>query len=144
MADLATDIRTYLKTKTAVTDLVGSGTAARIYEDDAKQGLDPPYIVFVITPGESYEDISGPIGLCTSRVTFLCYGTNRATAYTLSEAVRLAPFQGYRGAMGTTTVKAITAAGSTVYGRDKPTSGGNQRRWFCGQSFIITYAEATS
>jgi hypothetical protein len=39
MADIAEELKTYLKSISAVTDLVGSGTAARIYTHRAKQGV---------------------------------------------------------------------------------------------------------
>lgn len=144
MDDLATDIRRYLKNVSAVTTLVGSGTAARIYEEDAKQGQALPYLVFFITPGDSYENLVSIDGIATHRVTVMAYAATRAAAFSLQEAVRLAPLQHFRGTLGNRFVNSISSTGSEDYGRDEPTRGSNQRRYWCARDYVITHAEDTS
>ena len=46
--EIGDEIAEYLKSKPAITDMIGVGRKARIYEDNAKQGVDLPYIVFQV------------------------------------------------------------------------------------------------
>lgn len=144
MADLADELVTYLKTISAITTLVGSGTAARIYKDsEAKQGVSLPYIVFEVFEGASQEDLGGISGMATNRIQLDCYAATSGGAYTLAEAVRLAPLQMYRGQMNTTNVSNVTSNGGYERGIDRPTRGGNQRRYWISRDYIFTYSEPT-
>lgn len=143
MSDIAADLITYLKSKTGVTDLVGSGTAARIYVEDPKQGASLPYIVIEVFAGKTEQHLGGISGLATNRVQVDAYDSTQAKAYTLAEAIRLAPLAGYRGDLDATLTREV-GQGSYEYGRDRPTRGGNQRRHWVSRDYIFTHDEATS
>ena len=144
MPDILSDLRTYLKTKSAITSLVGSGDAARIYFHDAKEGATLPFIILEIFEGESNEHLTGISGICSNRVQVDCYGVTAAAAYTLAEAVRLAPLQMYRGNMDTSKVNNVTSNVSYRRGFDPPVTGSAQKRYWVSRDYVITYTEATS
>jgi hypothetical protein len=143
MADIAEELKTYLKSISAVTDLVGAGTAARIYTHRAKQGVTLPYIVFQVYEGQSYEHLTGITGVAMNRVEVNCYAATSSAAYTLAEAVRLAPLQMFRGMMNSTFVHNVTSDGGYERDFDPPDRGGNQRRYFVSRDYLITYEEPT-
>ena len=142
MASLAGELITYLKTQSDVTDLVGSGTAARIYRHLAKQGVSLPYIVMRIYEGVSYRHLSAITGIRTNRVQVVCYAATDDGADQLAEAVRLS-VDHYRGTMGTTDILDIEGE-SVEPGFEPPVKGGNQRRYWHSRDFVFTYREATS
>lgn len=144
MPDILSDLRTYLKSKTAVTNLVGTGDAARIYFHDAKEGATLPFIILEIFEGESNEHLTGISGICSNRVQVDCYGVTGAAAYNLAEAVRLAPLQMYRGNMDTSKVNNVTSNVSYRRGFDPPVTGSAQKRYWVSRDYVITYTEATS
>lgn len=144
MPDIATEVVTYLKTISAVTDLIGTGSNARIWYGDAKQGASMPYIVIRVFDGESAEHLGGISGLATNRVEINCYGSTSSSAYTLAEAVRLAPLQKYRGTMGSTYVNEVASPQGYSREFDPPSAGSNQKRFNFVRDYFLHYAEATS
>lgn len=143
MADIGTALKTYLKTKTAVTDLIGTGADARIYEQEAKQGVALPYIVYIVYAVGSYEDLDGAVGVATNRIEVNCYAATAAAAYALAEAVRLAPLQGYEGTMGSASVFDISSAGGYETRYDRPTEGANTLRFWVSRDYIFNHTEST-
>lgn len=143
MGDIALDLKTYLKSTTAVTDLVGAGTAARVYEDEAKQGVVLPYICFEIFEGASHEHLIGISGLNENRIQIDCYAGTSIEAYALAEAVRLAPLQMYRGAMGSSYVR-VTSNGGYERGRDRPVAGAIQKRYWISRDYMFFVDEAVT
>lgn len=144
MADIASELKTYLKSISAITDLVGTGTAARIYTHRAKQGVALPYIVFEVFEGTSLENLTEIDGMATNRIQVDAYAATSDGVYTLAEAIRLAPLQMYRGTMNSTFVHNVTSNGGYERGFDPPTKGGNQRRYWISRDYIITYREPVS
>jgi hypothetical protein len=142
MSDIGADLITYLKTVSTVTDLVGSGTAAKIYEEDPKQAVALPYVVFEVFEGISQQHLTGISGLARNRIQIDAYAATRTAANALAEALRLA-LAGFRGNFDSTLVR---ETGRTSYrrGRDKPTDGGNQRRYWVSRDYIFTYDESIS
>ena len=110
MADFADELITYLKTRSGVTDLVGTGTAARIFHDRLRQGATLPAVFFVETGGDSAEHLGGIAGMARAFYQLYSCGATRTAANDMAEAVRLAPLQGYRGLMGATYVQGVNAS----------------------------------
>ena len=138
MADLEAAIKTHLKAFPVITDSIGSGTAARIYSNLAKQGVQLPYIVFEVFSGRSYEHINGVSGMAMNRVQIDCFGATKSAAFNLAELVR-GNMQMWRGDVGGIFVNNITSDGGYERGFDKATTGGNQRRYWISRDFLITY-----
>lgn len=144
MADIASELITYLKTKSAVTDLVGTSTAARIYYGDAKQGVALPYIVIRVFDGTSHEHLGGITGMAMNRVEVNCYAATSSAASALAEAVRLAPLQKFRGTMGSTYVHEVASPQGYAREFEPPTTGDNRKRFNFVRDYFIHYAEAKS
>jgi hypothetical protein len=137
----------YLKTKAVVTDLIGSGVAARIYENIAKQTVPSPFIIFRVFQLLSEEHLGGISGLAANRIELNCYAATSGEAFALAEAVRYSPLQMFRGPMmdqsGTTNawVTAVTSDGGYERDFDPPTQGGNQKRYWVQRDYSIYYYE---
>lgn len=144
MPDIGSELITYLKTKSGITSLVGSGVNARIYKHDAKQGVSLPYIVIYVYEGVSTQHISAISGVASNRVEVSCYASTDAGAYALAEAVRLAPLQMYRGTMGSTYVHTVDGESSYDQNRDVPVKGANEIRYWYSRDYFIHYTEPTS
>jgi hypothetical protein len=141
MPDICTEVITYLKTKSAITTLVGAGSEARIYYGDAKQGVSLPYIVIRVFEGESAEHLNGISGIATNRVEINCYGSTSSEGYSLAEAVRLAPMQKYRGMMGSTYVHEVASPQGYSRDFDTPSNGDNRKRFNFVRDYFIHHAE---
>lgn len=143
MADIGTEIITYLKTKSAVTDLIGSGTSARIYLHEAKQGVALPYVVIVVYEGSSHEHLTGISGLAENRVEINCYSATNAGAFALAEAIRLAPLQMHKGVIGGTH-GSVTSPQNYSQEYVTPVPGDNVKRFLVSRDYFVTHTEATS
>lgn len=144
MPSLESELKTYLLTKSAITDLVGSGSSARIFEDRPRQNRDTPFVVITTFDGVSTEHIGGISGLARNRVQIDCHGATSAEAYTLAEAVRLAPLQMFRGTMGSTYVNSVTSEfGYRKFSYEKA-KGSDTQVFVRSRDYIVFYQEATS
>ena len=143
MASVGENLKTYLKTVSAVTTLVGSGAAARIYTHLAKQGVATPFVIYEVFHGTSAETLTAIAGMAENRVQVDCYGATESEAYSLAEAVRLC-LQMYRGTFGDADATAIVSPDGYRTGIDNPSKGGNQRRYWVSRDFEISYREATA
>lgn len=89
MSDFATDLKAHLKTITAITDIVGSGNDARIYQDLAPEGRPLPYILLVETgTGEIEETLVGGPGIAQPEFDVIAFGSTRAECNHLGEVIR--------------------------------------------------------
>ena len=145
MASILAELKTYLKTISPVTTLIGSGTAARIYPHAAKEGVALPYIVLEGFPGESYQHLGGISGMVVNRIQIDAYAATEDGAYVLAEAIRLAPLQMLNHAtMGSTNVNVASSDSSYEFGFEPPVKGGAQKRYWVSRDYFVTYAEVTA
>jgi hypothetical protein len=77
MPSVEANLITYLKTKPAVTGLVGTGDDARIYLEFAKQGVALPYIVIELISGQSFETLSSISGIAAVGCRSIAMGQPR-------------------------------------------------------------------
>jgi hypothetical protein len=144
MADIGASIITYLKTKSAITSLVGAGNDSRIYLDYPKQGVALPYIVLEVFEGTSAENIATISGIANNRIQISAYAASAAACYSLAELIRLAPLQMYRGMMGTLFCNGVTSDNSYRRGYDPASAGANDERFWIARDYFFDYVEATS
>jgi len=145
MPPIETELKEYLKTKTGITDIVGSGTASRIYTTRAKQSTIVPNIVFEVFEGTSEEHLTGVSGVASNRIQIDCFAESELAAFLLAEEVRLAPLQGvFAATFGTTYNHGVTATQNNRSGYDEKTAATDQRRYWVSRDYIITYQQATS
>lgn len=101
------DLLTYLKTQSTITDIVGSGSAARIRPLRLMQSDSLPAIRYVFPFGDSVEHLGGGSGLGKPHLQVDCYAASYGAANALAEAVRLV-LQAFRGTMGSTFVNGVS------------------------------------
>lgn len=133
MSDIGVGIRTYLLTKTAVTDIVGT----RIYPTVLPQNATLPAIVFDVFGGTPDDVLTGSSGSFRAVVDIECISTNHITSNDLAEQVRLVT-QGYFGAMGDEQVNA-----SRLFSRSEtyvqPIDGSDVGRHVVSITFEMTH-----
>lgn len=121
---------TLWKNTAGITALVGTGTAARIYPDQAKQGVDTPFLVYTRGPGgQVHRHLGGHAGPRLSIVHVYCWGDTRAAADGLAEAVKVGT-QGYRGTTGGTVVNYAFVDDAPDDGHDPPIDGSDTKRYW--------------
>ena len=89
--DIAESLKTYLKTITAITDLVGSGDNARIFFDQARQGSPLPLIRLLENSGEGALEGLGLVSLSLGQSVFRVETSadDRIAANDLAELIRV-------------------------------------------------------
>lgn len=97
------DLTTYLESKTALTDLLGSG-ASGFYPQVAPQGVATPYMIYARISGTQGHHMTAADGLQQSRYQFDAYGTYKQVK-AIQDALRQA-MDGFRGLFSTVRVQA--------------------------------------
>lgn len=99
------DFRTYLLTKSGITDLIGgSGSGNRIYPGFIPQGVSLPAVALNLISDVPHHDTDGANGWAEARIQVDCYGALPPAAEAVSEQIRLA-CDGYSGTMGSSNVQ---------------------------------------
>lgn len=142
MADLANNLKTYLKTKSVITSVVGSGSSAKIFLFPNER-INAPFILLQIFEGITAETLGGLAGWSRNRVQIDCYHTTYDNAFDLAERVRLCPLQQYRGAIGDITLACVTSDESYDTGVDPPPPGSRHHRYWVSRDYMIWHAETT-
>jgi len=144
MADFCDEFVTHLKTKATVIALVGSGSSARMYPDDLKQGATLPALTYGEIGGDFERHLRGPIGLRKAVVEVYAYGATRAAANELAEAVRVAiTGTDQRGNYGSTHVAEVTVSYARVTGIDEPQDASDTKRYWTRYVYDIWHAQST-
>lgn len=99
---------TQWKTASAITDLVGTGNAAKIWPQVARQGAVPPYVTFTRADGRPIIDLGGPVGARLTVLHVYCWGITATQADTLADAVKDAT-EDLRGTYSGTIVHRVEA-----------------------------------
>ncbi len=101
------DIRTYLLSKTSITDLVST----HVFLSRIPQGSEPlnnfPAIVFRRAVGGHSHDLDGSAGFAEAVFDLMAVAVSAVVVESICEAIRQA-LQGYRGLMGSTNVGRCT------------------------------------
>lgn len=129
-----TGLVTYLESKTALTDLVGT----RMHPQIAPQGLTEPFLVFSRISGASGHHMTGADGLQQARYQFDAYGTYPQVK-SVEGALRQS-LDGYRGAMGSEYVQTCHVLDS----RDLYEEPGDKQQFGThrvSMDFLIAYVE---
>jgi len=99
MSDIGKDLRTYLQTKSTVTDLIGT----RMFPRMLPQGESLPAIIFSVIGSTTENKITGASGGVRVVIQLDCYAETHIQANDLAEQVRLV-LHGYTGAAGDSTI----------------------------------------
>lgn len=136
MSDIGLGLRTYLLTKTAVTNVVST----RIYPDVLPQNATFPAVVYSEFGSDHNDQLSGAAGLYHPRVFIDCYAATRSAANTLAEAIR-GVLHGYWGAAGSETIRAAQLEGR-VKDIVRPQDGSDLRQYRTRLSWRFAVTES--
>lgn len=138
---ISADLLTYLKTVPAITSLVGSGTAARIFPDLRKEGSSLPCVVYKRTSGGEVTGISGGHGLHKATFDVYSIAASRAAADALDDAI-YDNLQGGNRTFGSTAVTEVfVGPDSRESGADAPLDGTDQADYWARTVYEIWYSE---
>lgn len=101
---ISEDFITKLKSVSAVTSLVGSGSSARIHRNFVPTVAVFPYIVFGRVTRDGNMCLDGPGGIAETDLAIECRSNTPNGAEALSDAV-IAALDGDRGTWGSSTVR---------------------------------------
>ena len=144
---IGSDFKDYLKSRATVTNHIGTGASARIFDRLGKQGGVLPRILFNVDSGAAEYTLQGLAGAAQTIVQTWCYGIDSDNADEVDAAVRSAlvgttGLNG-RGAMGSTKVMDIQDAGP-FWGEDKSKDDADDYDPFVRRVYTIMHQEATT
>ena len=141
MADVAIAIRTWLLTKTAVTDLVGT----RIYTDIVEQGATLPAIAMSKTFTTHEHTLSNLAGLAHCRIQFDCFADaaagGRIAANDVAEAIRATGIVALRGLQSSVFIAGVRLEDGQRYALDYARDDSDDHRYLTSFDLMIDYTE---
>ena len=146
MAWLGDELKTFLKTQAAITAIVGSGNAAKIFEISKTQGIPQrasrrgSFLTYQVLGGPVFSSLAGEIGLGATRVEMRAYGDSPTAGEALLEKVRHAcATTGSAATWGATAIARAVVDTTPETGVIKSKSGGDWMRFFLAQDLSITF-----
>ena len=125
MADVVVSVRTYLLTKTAITDIVGQ----RIYSDKLPQGATLPAAVLKIQSERYDHAIDGLSGMVATRIQVECYATTRLVSNALADAVIWCGIDAIKGTFTAINIRGVMVEDGRRSYEDDETGGGDDARY---------------
>lgn len=103
MADLPTNLRTFLLSRSAITAIVG----AQVHQASIPADRQPPYVWFARTGSEAVDVLTPDVGLEPNNQFFTleCVTDDLDKTQALGDAIRA--FNNYRSTFGDTTVQGV-------------------------------------
>lgn len=141
--DITAALITYLKTLGVVTALTGTGSVARIYPDDLKQGIRDTACTVARIGGGPVGYLGGRSGLNHATFQIVAYGSTRATADQLDNAIFDTLGSTGNVTMGSVKVTEVNAVdNSRDSGDDLPVDGSDARRYWSRTSYKLFYFDS--
>lgn len=137
MADLQVAVRTFLLTKTAITDLVGQ----RIYADDLPQSATMPAITTQRISTRHDHQLSDFAGLAHARVQYACFAATRQTANAIAEAIRSCGIITQKGTLNSVDIRGVRLVDGPTEYTESPTDGSDEHRYVTALDFEFDYTE---
>ena len=135
MANTGSNIRTYLLTKSAITDLVST----RIRPDLLAQSDSLPAIVYSEIFTNHQHTLTAAAGIEECMLELMCYSSTRTEADSLADLVRQ-QLQGYRGTAG--SVEVISSKlDDTGHGYEQPQDDSEDGKYITALRFLIHVTE---
>ena len=147
MADPALGVRSYLltATSTAITSIIGSGTAARFFPQDLPQAATMPAVAY-----ETISDIPdhcigtswGRSGFSRARIAIDCYAITATASRSLARTIMAylsGPTGRLRGVYGGVNFFDAMIDSSARTEAESPTDGSDARRYVTTVDVIVSY-----
>ena len=135
MATTGSNIRTYLLTKSAVTDVIST----RLRPDVLAQSDSLPAATYSEIYTNHIHTVSAAAGIEECMLEIVCYSSTRTQADSLADTIRQ-QLQGYRGASGSVQVMSCQLD-DTGHGYEKPEDDSDQGKYLTALRFRIHVQE---
>ena len=133
MADVVVSTRTYLLTKTAITDIVGQ----RIYADKLPQKATLPALVLKIQSERYDHALDGLSGIVATRIQVECYADTRLTSNALADAVIWCGIDQIKGTYTDINIRGVMVEDGRRSYEDDETGGGDDARYVSQFDFQV-------
>lgn len=97
--DIEEALQTYFLSKTEITDILGTGTAFRLFPDFARGGTAFPYATYQISGTEPAQHLEGSSELYGITMEYDIWGTSKSSVRSVAKALRNL-LDGFLGVMG--------------------------------------------
>lgn len=135
MAEVRVAVRSYLLTKSVVTDIVGQ----RIYAQALPQNATIPAISMT-TISETYEhDLAGLAGLVTTRLQFECFAATELVSLSLADAIIWCGIDTLKGLSGNINFRSVLVEDGRRTYTDADTNAGDDQRHITNFDLLISY-----
>lgn len=144
MAQIIEEFVTYLKTVSGITSLVGSGSSARIWQQDGPRESTTQSCLCVVLQGDqSIDHLGGESTLSRADIAVQCYAATPTDRNALAAAVDAAmPHDSSVSAMGSLAVTEIVGMASRSDGDYVGPAGSDARLYFSNFVYRIWYYTA--
>lgn len=144
MADISEEFITYLKTKSAVTDLIGSGTSARIWNQDGPpQSQARPSVCVVKTRHDNSGHLGGRSAFDSAEFVVTSYADSPASRNALCSAIynatSVAELAAANDTMGSTPVSEVYCVTRQIDEDFLPTDGSDKRLYAARSTYTIWF-----
>lgn len=137
MADIGYSVRSYLLSKSAITDLIGS----RMYPDAMKKSATMPAVIYYVISSTHDHKMSDVAGMIHSRIEFDCYGMTRLEANEVADAIKSCGITGYRGTTQGNFINGVEIDSGDQYLNEAPTDGNQEHRYVTTFDLLVHYTE---
>lgn len=144
MAAMEEAMCAYLLTKSSVTDIIGTGDAARLWPMVLPQGYSVsqgPAATYEILPSEETHTISDRSGLVNSRVQITAFAATYASANALARAIKNCGIVALKGVFSGVNFRGISIIRGLANFEEIPTDGSQEHRYLTDFDFSISYWE---
>jgi hypothetical protein len=136
---------TYLLSKSAITALIGSGSAARLWVSQLPQSYDVSQgaaAVYEIIFGEDIHTLSDRCGLVETRLQMCCYAATHKAAVGLAREIKNCGITTLKGLSSSVDFRGVSVEqGIRSYANEQPTDGTDSWRHLAEFEFKISYLE---
>ena len=135
MAEVRVATRSWLLTKTAITDIAGQ----RFYVGALPQNATIPAVTMT-TISESYDhDLAGLAGIVQTRIQFECFADTELVALSLADAIIWSGIDQLKGLYGGINFRSVMVEDGRRTYTDADTNAGDDQRHVVNFDLMITY-----
>ena len=132
--DIGLAVSSLLRSKTAITDLVGS----RIYNGHVPQSAQQDGIVWWIVTEVPWMHLGGAMGIDQARIQFDAFSMTQALSNQIAWTI-WTELDGFQGVSASVHIKGLTRASGVGYRTRRVQSGTDQYRFVSSQDLTFTY-----
>lgn len=145
MASMEEAFCSYLLSKSAITAIIGAGSAARLWCAQLPQDYNVDQgaaAVYEIISGDDIHTLSDRSGFVEARVQIATYSKFHADAIGLARTIKNCGITALKGVSGGVDFRGVSVEqGIRTYGNEQPTDGTDSWRYLAEFEFKISYLE---